>query len=149
MTSTQFDDLPWLDEIPPESAAAPLSEEAKRSLEAEIHEREREAAMAEGRHEAFREIMSRGEAITAIACNGDQADRETLKAQGAREIWRVAYAAIFREMLAIQDQAQAMACGTGVPDGLPGITPREVAHTIANAKLYQEWGWDRKGVDDE
>jgi hypothetical protein len=65
------------------------------------------------------------------------------------EIWRVAYAAIYREMLAIEDQAKAMACGAGLPDGLPGITPREVAHTISNAKLYQEMGWDRKGVTDD
>jgi hypothetical protein len=147
MTDTQFDDLPWLDETPPESAAAPLSEEAKRSLEAERLEHERHALMDEGRDEAFREIMSRGQAITAIACNGDQDARETWKAEGALEIWRVAYAAIYREMLAIKDQAEAMVCGAGVPDGLPGITPREVAHTIRNAKFYEQMGWDRKGLD--
>src|SRR6185295_14703230 len=74
MTDTKFDDLPWLDETPPESAGAPLSEEAKRSLETERLEHERHAVMEEGRDEAF---------ITAIACNGDQDARETWKAEGA------------------------------------------------------------------
>jgi hypothetical protein len=150
MTNAQDDDdLFWLDGTTLDPAGGSLSRgEAKLPLD-EIREREREAAMNEGRHEAFREIMNRGEAITAIACNGDQADRETWKAQGALEIWRVAYAAIYREMLAIKDQAEAMACGAGLPDGLPGITPREVAHAIANAKLYQEMGWYRKEVTDD
>jgi hypothetical protein len=150
MTNTQdYDDHSWLDGSTLDSAAGPLSGEANRTLEAETLERERDAAMDEGRHEAFGEIMRRGESITAIACNGDQADRETWKAQGALEIWRVAYAAIYREMLAIKDQAEAMVCGAGVPDGLPGITPREVAHTISNAKLYEEMGWSRKEVADD
>jgi hypothetical protein len=83
MTDTKFDDLPWLDETPPESAEAPLSEEAKRSLETERLEHERHAVMEEGRDEAFSEIMRRGRAITAIACNGDQDARETWKAEGA------------------------------------------------------------------
>lgn len=59
MTDTKFDDLPWLDETPPESAEAPLSEEAKRSLETERLEHERHAVMEEGRDEAFSEIMRR------------------------------------------------------------------------------------------
>jgi hypothetical protein len=144
MTDTKLDDLPWLDETPAESAEAPLSEDAKRSLEAERLEHERHAVMNEGRDEAFHEILTRGEAITAIACNGDQDARETWKAEGALEIWRVAYAAIYREMLAIKDQADAMFCGAGLPDGLPGITPREVAQAIRNAKYYEEIGLDRK-----
>jgi hypothetical protein len=52
-------------------------------------------------------------------------------------------------MLVIKDQEQAMDCGAGLPDGLPGITPREVAHTVCNARMYQEMGWYRKELADD
>jgi hypothetical protein len=106
--------------------------------------------MRAGRAEAFAEIERLGGAARGIAIHGDQEDLKTWKAEGALQFWRVAYAAIYRERLAIKDQEAAFVGGAGTPSGLPGITPREVAHTIANAQYYREMGWDKKaaGVED-
>jgi hypothetical protein len=74
-----------------------------------------EAASAAGREEAVNAIFEKGMALRDAAHNG-QATRAARKAQGELQIWRAAYAAAYRELLAIKDQLKAYARGAGVPD---------------------------------
>lgn len=74
-----------------------------------------ETAKAAGREEAVNAIYEKGTAVCEAAHNG-QASEATRNAEGALSIWRAAYAAAYREMLAIEDQNRAYVRGGGIPD---------------------------------
>jgi hypothetical protein len=77
-----------------------------------------EAASTVGRKEAVNAIFERGMALRDAA-NSGQGTEAARKAQGALQIWRAAYAAAYREMLAIEDQLEAYARGAGQMDEIP------------------------------
>jgi hypothetical protein len=73
-------------------------------------------------------IFEKGMALRDAA-NSGQATEAAWKAQGALQIWRAAYAAAYREMLAIEDQLEAYAQGAGIPDEI-FEHPKEVEHLL-------------------
>jgi hypothetical protein len=89
-----------------------------------------EAASAVGRAEAVHAIFEKGMALRDAAHSG-RATKAVRKADGALQIWRAAYAAAYREMLAIKDQLEAYAQGAGIPDTI-FEHPKEVEQYIKN-----------------
>ena len=77
-----------------------------------------EAAEAAGRNDAVNAIFENG-MVARDAAHGGQATEAARKAHGALKIWRAAYAAAYREMLAIEDQLEAYARGAGQMDEIP------------------------------
>jgi hypothetical protein len=77
-----------------------------------------EAASAAGREEAVNAIFKKGMTLRDAAHSG-QTTEAARKAHGALQIWRAAYAAAYREMLAIEDQLEAYAQGAGQMDEIP------------------------------
>ena len=108
--------------------------------EADKRAADNRAAMYEARLEAFASIRKQGQAIRDEASKSDQAARETWKAQGALEMWRVAYAAAHRRQLGFEGEV-------GWPDELPGVTPHDVEETLANARFFRKMGWLRRTTE--
>lgn len=77
-----------------------------------------QAAEAVGREDAVSSIFEIGMAFRKAACKG-QGTEAARKAYGALCIWRAAYAAAYREMLAIEDQLNAYAAGAGIMSEIP------------------------------
>jgi hypothetical protein len=81
-----------------------------------------------------------------LAFKRHETERESWKPQGKLEMWRVAYAAAFARGSLNHDQAMVMACGAGLPAGIPGVTKIEVDRAFERARFYQEqrWGDDKE-----
>lgn len=75
-------------------------------------------AEATGREKAVNAIFDQAMAVRDRAYSG-QATHETCKARGALHVWRAAYAAAYREMLAIEDELKTYAQGGGLMDTIP------------------------------
>jgi hypothetical protein len=75
-------------------------------------------ASAAGREEAVNAIFEKGMALRDAAHSG-RATKAVWQAHGALQIWRAAYAAAYREMLAINDHLEAYARGGGQTSEIP------------------------------
>ena len=70
-------------------------------------------AFDEGMHEALEEIRKRGEELKSAAFDGPPTPASR-KAEGALLLWRKAYDAAYRELLAAEEWDRALARGAGL-----------------------------------